>query len=58
MLQNKMINDDDIVSVLDCVDENLSEVESNNSDDEIGDRNLITKVAYQAVNKVMDKWLQ
>jgi hypothetical protein len=35
-MQNKVISDD-IVSVLDCVDDNISEVESSESDNEIGD---------------------
>jgi hypothetical protein len=37
MAQNKVTSDDNIVSVLDCVNENLSAVESNHSDNEIGD---------------------
>jgi hypothetical protein len=57
MVQNKMISGD-IVSVLDSAVENLSEGEASNSDDEVGDKNLITKVAYQAVSKVMGKWLK
>jgi hypothetical protein len=36
MAQNKR-NSDDIVKILDCVDENLSEVESGDSDNEIDD---------------------
>jgi NADPH-dependent 7-cyano-7-deazaguanine reductase QueF len=36
VVQSKTISDDDIVSVLDCVKENFSEVESNDSDNEIG----------------------
>jgi hypothetical protein len=36
MVQNKVTSDDDIVSILDCRDENLSEVESDDSDNEIG----------------------
>jgi hypothetical protein len=36
MVQDK-VTDDDIVSILDCVDENLSEVEPSDSDDEICD---------------------
>jgi hypothetical protein len=36
LAQNK-VTSDDIVSVLDCVDENLSEVESGDSDSKIGD---------------------
>jgi hypothetical protein len=36
MTQNKVINDDDSTSFLDCVDENLSEVEYNESDNESG----------------------
>jgi hypothetical protein len=37
MAQNKATTDDDILSVLNCVDENLSEVESSDNDNEIGD---------------------
>jgi hypothetical protein len=37
MAQNKVTSDDDIVSILDCMDENLSEVDSSDSDNEIGD---------------------
>jgi hypothetical protein len=48
---NKAISNDDIVSVQNCVDEKLSETESSDSDNEIGD-NLIAKVAHQTVNKV------
>jgi hypothetical protein len=33
MSQNKATNEDDIVSVLDCADGNLSKVESSDSDD-------------------------
>jgi hypothetical protein len=36
MVQNKAINDDDIVSVLDCVDENVLEVKRSDSDNKIG----------------------
>jgi hypothetical protein len=36
-VQNEATGEDDIVSVLACVDENLSEVESSDSDNEIGD---------------------
>lgn len=35
MTQNKATSDDDIVSVLHCVDESLSGVESSDSDNEI-----------------------
>jgi hypothetical protein len=37
MVQNKVTNDDDIVTIFDCVDDNFSEVESSDSDNEIGD---------------------
>jgi hypothetical protein len=37
MALNKVTNDDSTVSVLNCVDENISEVESNNSDNETCD---------------------
>jgi hypothetical protein len=37
MVQNKMTSDDNIMSILDCVDENLSEVESSDNDNETGD---------------------
>jgi hypothetical protein len=57
LLQNKVINDNNIVSILDCVDENLSEVEYSDSNNEIGDY-LIAKVAYQIVNKVTGKQCQ
>jgi hypothetical protein len=36
MAQNK-VTSDDIVSLLDCVDENLSEAESSDRNNEIGD---------------------
>jgi hypothetical protein len=36
MVQNK-VTSDDIASILDYVDENISEVESSNSENEIGD---------------------
>jgi hypothetical protein len=50
-------SDDDIMTVLGCVDENLSEVESSGSDNEIGDnKESDCKSAYQRVNKVMVKW--
>jgi hypothetical protein len=35
--QNKANSDDNIVLISDCVTENLSEVESNDSNNEIGD---------------------
>jgi hypothetical protein len=58
MVQNKMINYENIVSVLDCVDENLSEVESSDSDNEISkNQESGHKVEYQTVNTVMGKWL-
>jgi hypothetical protein len=37
MVQNEVTKDYDIVSILKCVNENLSEVESNDSDIKIGD---------------------
>jgi hypothetical protein len=37
MAQNKMTSDGNIVSILDYVDGNFSEVESSDSDNEIGD---------------------
>jgi hypothetical protein len=37
MMQYIATSDDNIVSILDCVDENLSEVESSYSGNEIGD---------------------
>lgn len=38
---------DEILSVLDCVDENLSEVESSESDNEVGDyQESNTEVAH------------
>jgi hypothetical protein len=37
MIQNKAISVDDIVTILDCVDENLSEVKSSDCDNEIDD---------------------
>jgi hypothetical protein len=41
------------------VDENLSEAESSNSDNEIGDnQNLITKLVHNTGNKVTGKQLQ
>jgi hypothetical protein len=40
MAQNRIFNDDDIVPVLDCVDENLPEVESTDSNNEIGDNQV------------------
>jgi hypothetical protein len=39
MVQNKLINDDDIASILDCVDKNISHVESGKDDDKCGDDN-------------------
>jgi hypothetical protein len=36
VVQNKTNSDDGIVSLLDCVEENFAEVESNDSDTEIG----------------------
>jgi hypothetical protein len=38
MVQNKVISVDDIVSILDCVDENLSEVKSSDCGNEIDDK--------------------
>jgi hypothetical protein len=35
--RNKATSDDNIVSILECVEENLSEVEFSDSDNEIGD---------------------
>jgi hypothetical protein len=37
IVQNEATSDDDTVSILDCVGENLSEVESSNSNNEICD---------------------
>jgi hypothetical protein len=37
MVQNKVTSDDDIVSILDCVHENLPDVECGDSHNEIGD---------------------
>jgi hypothetical protein len=56
MAQNKVINDD-IVSILDCVDENISEVECGDSDDEIGDNqesdHKVTSDSEQCGGKVV-----
>jgi hypothetical protein len=51
--QNKVTSDGDIASSLDCVDESLSEVESSNSENEIGnnqecDRNSDTSNSEQS----------
>lgn len=40
MAQNKEMNDADIVSVLGCLKENLSEAESSGSDNEIGNNQV------------------
>jgi hypothetical protein len=37
LVEKKAISDDNIVSILDCVDENNSESKSRESDSEIGD---------------------
>jgi hypothetical protein len=59
MAQNKVTNDDNIVSVLDCVDENLSEVESSNSHNEIcNNQEYDHESGTQTLNKVMHKQLQ
>jgi hypothetical protein len=61
MAQNKVINDDNIMSAMECVDKNFSEIESSDSDNEIDDNQeeiIITKVAYQIVNKATGKGLQ
>jgi hypothetical protein len=57
VVQKKECSDDDIVSFLDCVYENISEVESSDSDNDIGNKNMIAEVAHQTVNKVTCKWL-
>jgi hypothetical protein len=40
MMQDKLISGDSTVSILDCVDENLSELVSSDSDDKIGDNKI------------------
>jgi hypothetical protein len=44
MAQNKATSNDNLVSILDCLNESLSEVESCNSGNEIDDKNLITEM--------------
>jgi hypothetical protein len=53
MVQNKVTNSDDIVSLLDYVDENFSEVIVIMKLVKIN--NLTAKVAHQTANKVMGK---
>jgi hypothetical protein len=45
MAQNEMTSDDDSVSVLDSVKEDLSEIESGDSDNEIGDNQVSDHVS-------------
>jgi hypothetical protein len=59
MVHNKATSHDDIVSILNWVDEHLSEVESNENENEISDNQESDhKVAHHRVNKVNRKWLQ
>jgi hypothetical protein len=47
---------DDIVLILDCVDENLSETESNNSDNEISDNQTSDHISGTSdIHKMMGK---
>lgn len=58
-VQNEVTSDNDNVTILNCVDEYLSEVEFKDNDNEIDDNQKSDhKVAYQAANKVTGKWLQ
>jgi hypothetical protein len=59
MVQNKAINDDNIASLLNSVNENLSKVEPSDSDNETGDNQEYDHKSdiHQTVNKVMGKWL-
>jgi hypothetical protein len=56
MAQNTVTRDYNIVSILDCMDENLSEVEASDSDKKLAImKNLTGKVAHKIVNKMMGK---
>jgi hypothetical protein len=55
--QNKAVSDDYIMSILDCVNDKLSEIKFSDSDN--GDnKNVVIKVAHQTLNKVMGRQLQ
>jgi hypothetical protein len=56
IVQNNEPGDDNILSVLDWMGGNLSEVESIVK--LMAVKNLVTELAHQAVNSVMGKWLR
>jgi hypothetical protein len=55
VVQSKVSSDDDILSILDYMDENLSEVESSDSDNETSDNQESEHKNGTSVNTVMGK---